>query len=401
MKGIHSSRVACAVLLFLWSHPLLLRAQATQGIRPLETTPQSTTQASTLPAPAARSRIAILEDPALVDRFQVNEKQAGESFNRCLLAFTKRSNLKEAWNLFISPDDTVGIHISTAGGPLLSTHRGLLEAVIKGLKQSGIPASRIIVWDKFGEQMNLAGYPPPGSDEEGSSTDDWYCASVIPGSGFDSQKFYFNEVVGQLIWGDFEFRGKAKTPESLLKSLDNLENKKGKKSGEEKPDEPPQVSNRSYFAGLVSRKVTKIINIPVMSDHQKLGINGCIASLTMASVDNNRRFFSPSEVSGLALAEIMSHESLKKKVVLHILDGLIVQFAGGPDFIPHYAASPGLLMIGQDPVALDTLTLERLEKYRLEKKVVPVGDDAIHLKICAKKGLGTQNKEQMDIIRVQ
>ncbi|MDD5261832.1 MAG: DUF362 domain-containing protein [Methylacidiphilales bacterium] len=364
--------------------PACLHAQA---VRPLDAPP---------PAPLpAKSRIAILENPALVDRFQIDDARVAENFNRSFLSFTKRNSLKEAWGLFVSPSDTVGIHISTAGGSILSTHRSLLQAVVKGLMEAGVPPSKIIVWDKFEDQMIGAGYVPMQPDQ------DWKCLSVIPGEGFDPEKFYFNEVVGQLIWGDSEFRGKAKTVENLINSVDDSDKKDKKKDAGKAAPEPQQISNRSYFNNIVSRQVTKIINIPVMSDHQKFGLNGCIATLAMASVDNNRRFYSPSETSGLALAEIMNNDLLKKKTVLHIVDGLIAQFAGGPDFIPHYAASPGIIMIGKDPVALDTLCLERLEKWRAEKKVVPIGNDAVHLRLSAKYGLGTTSKDSMEIIRVQ
>ena len=83
-----------------------------QTVRPPEPTVQPSI--TTLPAQQTKSRIAILENSALVDRFQINDVQAAESFNRCLLAYTKRGNLKDAWRQFVSPEDTVGIHVNTA-----------------------------------------------------------------------------------------------------------------------------------------------------------------------------------------------------------------------------------------------------------------------------------------------
>jgi len=349
------------------------------------------------PAASTKSRVALLENPDLVNRFEINAPETIAAFNRCFLAYTKSKSLQEAWSQFVTPQDVVGIHISCAGGSVLSTHHALVKAVVEGLQQAGIPASHIIVWDKFSDQMISAGYVPM------QPTLEWQCKAVVPDTGFDPQKFYFHEVVGQLIWGDLEFKGKAPSLDALLSAaaLDKKKNAPGPGDEETKPRDSVQISNRSYFCNILTRQVTKVINIPVLSDHQKVGLNGCLSSLALASIDNTRRFQDSSQPSALAIAEILGHEALKGKVVLHIVDGLIAQFAGGPEFAPHYAASPGIIAISQDPVALDQLSLQRLEKWREERKVVPIGNDALHIKQCAKARLGTNDPGRMEIITVK
>ncbi len=346
------------------------------------------------PVIPAKSRVVISENPELVRRFQVNTARIPETFNKSLLALTRKSSIPQAWSQFVSPDDVVGIKIVTAGGAVMSSHRSLIDAIVAGLQSAGIKPNNIIVWDRYEDQMISAGYIPM------ESTNEWQCLSVQPGAGFDPKKNYFNEVVGQLIWGDHDFVGRSDTPHI---PVEDLLKREPKKTGEEekKKETPKQISNRSYYTTILTKKITKLINVPVMSDHQRLGLNGCIASLALASVDNQRRFQTPADFSGLAIAEIYADDVIRKKTVLHVMDGLIAQFAGGPEFVPNYTESPGILILSRDPVAIDSLALERIEAWRRERKVVPVGDAANHIIQAARSGLGNIDRDLIEVVVVR
>jgi uncharacterized protein (DUF362 family) len=347
-----------------------------------------------LPTPT-KSRVIISENPELVRRFQVNDQLVAEVFNKSLLALTGKKNSADAWKQFVSPEDIVGIKVNTAGGAILSSKRSLVDAIVAGLQSAGVKPSHILVWDRYGDQMLSAGYIPMEPNSE------WQCLAVQPGAGFDSQKTYFNEVVGQLIWGDRDFVGRSTVPLVPFDDILSNSSTKSDQTGKEKKEPPKQISNRSYYTTVITQKITKLINIPVLSDHQRVGLYGSLSSLALASVDNHRRFQSPEEHSGLAIAEILSHDVFKGKTVLHVMDGLVAQFAGGPEFVPNYTQSPGILMLSRDPVALDTLALEKVEAWRKERSVVPVGRDANHIAQAARSGLGTNQREQMEIISIK
>jgi len=373
----------------------LLASATAQELRP-EHSP-----AAFPPPPPARARVVLSEKPALLQRFQPDNAGIRTTFNRLLLAHTLQKSVPEAWRSLVSPKDTVGIKISTAGGPILGTHRAILEAVVDGLVEAGVPPRQIIVWDKHEDQMVNAGYvpmrPPSG----------WQCLAIIPGPGFDGGKFYFHELAGQLIWGDHDFVGRPEAKDDVIQRLLQSAEKDPKApkpaSGKEppkKPESPPQVSNRSYFTRILTRDITKLINIPVLSDHDRIGVWGAVSSLALGSVDNHRRFLVESEAAGLGIAEILAHEALRSKVVLHIMDGLVGQYAGGPAFHANYAGSPGLIMLSNDPVALDTLALERIEDGRRARGVIPTGDKAHHLRQAAALGLGKNDRAKIDLVVV-
>jgi len=368
---------------------LAANAQNSAGPRPAQQTPPANSGPS-------KSRVVVFENPAVVDNFRVNSSQLAKNFDQALLTFTKKNSLKEAWQQFVGPQDVVAIHVTTTGGQILSSHHALVEEVINGLKSAGVADDNIVVWDKFADDMQSAGYGT-------GSGNPFRCVSVIPGAGFDGDKFYFSDVAGQLIWGDHDFRGKTNVDDLLpMASLDDLQTKTSGSiaTSGTKNTEPPQVSNRSYYTNIITKRTTKIINLPVMSNDERVGLAGCISSLAFASIDNTRRFLNSSDATNEAIAEIYANDVINKKVVLNIMDGTIAQYAGGPYFVPYYCSQPGILYISKDPVAIDTLALERIEQWRKTKSVDPVGNDADHLKQAVQQGLGTGDKNQMEIVNL-
>lgn len=346
-----------------------------------------------------RARVVLTERSDLVKRFQPDDAAIRAAFNRLLLAYTGQPSPAQAWLTLVRPQDTVGIKISSTGGPLLGTHRALIEAVVDGLISAGVPPQQIIVWDKFEDQMINAGYvpmQPPSS---------WQCRAVIPGAGFDGERFYFHELAGQLIWGDRDFVGRAEKKEDVIQRLlrSAAENPDNKTTPTPSPAEstqtptPPQVSNRSYFTRLLTRDITRLINMPVLSDHDRIGIWGAVASLALGSVDNHRRFLNNTEAAGRGIAEILENELIQSKTILHIMDGLVSQYAGGPSFHANYAESSGLIMISRDPVALDTLAMERIQDGRRARGLVPVLEPIYHLQEAAALGLGVTERSRMDL----
>lgn len=361
--------------------------------------------------PEGKSRVVLLQAPEAVHKFAVDANIVRERFTQALLALTGEATTAAAWQrgLGIRSSDVVGIKITTGGGPVMATRRALVDAIIDSLREAGVRPERVIVWDKFADQMTPAGYPPkPATPGQRIVT------SVIPGLGFDPKAFYFHEVPGVLIWGDSEFVGKKMNRDELLQAahaaaagappLDG-----NTPSTPATPTErlPEQISNRSHFARLLTQRCTKIINVPSLADHATLGLNGCLASLALGSVDNTRRFTEEAtERSGYAaaaVAELASNDVFRKKTVLHVLDGLVAQIAGGPAFAPRFCQSIGVVYLSQDPVAVDSLAAKWLARARQAAGVVPPADPfdfEMVPKAAAAKGLGRADVNKIQLERI-
>jgi hypothetical protein len=371
--------------------------------------PPPTAAAPTPPPPRTLSPVIWSEDPDIVQRFAINGPTARQMVDRCLLKLTSASDVGTAWRrLGITPHDVVGIKIATMGGPLMSSHRAIVQAVCDGLIAAGVPTSRIIVWDKDASDMRSAGYAPVPPDESHVGI-----SSVFPGTGYDPDAIYKNGILGTLIWGDSEFRSGG--DDDLTRAASDAvrgHNAYGGGDGtvgafgdnnDLLDSTAPLTSNKSYFARLVTTICTKIVNVPVLIDNPYVGINGCMASLAMASVDNNRRFQGDPTYGDPAICEIMSNPILRRKVVVHILDAMVAQYAGGPRFNPVFTRQLGGVYVSRDPVAVDAITLNRLEKFRTEDRsgrLDPIGKTAVHIHDATTYNLGTDDPSRIQLVRI-
>jgi len=333
-----------------------------------------------------KGAVLVSERPEWVSEFRVNDEEMRALFKRMLFQWTGENDVVRAWrSLGILPGEVVGLKINTAGGSVIASRHSLVEEISQGLLQAG--AKEVVVWDKYQEEMNRSGFKPGQSKN-------YRLESVIPGAGFSEELFYVNEYLGRLIWGDLQFKREIKK-EDILKMAE----KAAAQKEEEAVGTEDQMSNKSYFTTLLTKRCQKIVNLASFIDHDTLGIWGCNSSLAISSVDNTRRFTNLSNAGDPSISEILDRDLFRKKVVLHVMDGMVAQFAGGPMFTPHFAKPLGFLMMGQDPVAIDTLVLEQIQKGRKIFKVVPVGDQARHLNSCAEAGLGEGDLKKIKIIR--
>lgn len=374
-------------------------AQSTLNIPPGGVAPQPLADPSAPLPPPTRSRVLLAERPTVVDRFNIHPAAVADLWQDALLHFTRQMTPAAAWKaLGVTPADTVGIKVCTNGSDLMSTRPALVDAIARSLVAAGVPPSQIVVWDRNRQTLDGTTYgnPPPGAP--------YGVKAVVPDTGFDPKVFYVNEIIGRLIWGDLLFRGKT-TRDKLLQQADaSVDQSLGQKeaqanAGEMKQEMADQTSNRSYFARLVTQTCTKLVNVPVMIDNPNLGLDGCLANLAVDSVDNNRRFQEDSN-GDPAVSEILDRDLFRKKVVLHVMDGIVAEYAGGPSLNPANTQSIGALYLSTDPVAIDSLVLQRMETWRAEAKVVPIGELAKHIRGARDAGLGFSDPKRIELVKI-
>jgi len=322
-------------------------------------------------ANAPLSPVIFSERQGAVNNMNADPVQVKQMLNEALMKLTSAQDIGTAWTrLGITPQDTVGIKITTVGGPGLCTHHSLVHAICDGLGAAGVPRTQIILWDKYQNRMTPAGYPErePTLSLAGVS-------NVVPNMYYDPNVFYRNYLVGNLIWGDFRFMQSINNPNS-------------------------DYNNYSYYTKFVTQKCTKIINVPVLTDSAAVGIHGCLSSLALGSVDNYRRFIGPPTYGDPAIGEILNQDFFRRKVVIHILDALLTQCAGGPKFNPIFCEGVGVLYVSRDPVATDYMALGMLERMRKQMNIPPIGNTASHVQSAVAYNLGTTDMRRIQFIRV-
>ena len=313
-----------------------------------------------------------MHDPDAIKDYETNPRIVHAMVNRLVLAATGQPDIARAWGSLVSPNDEIGIKISAAGGELFTTHHDVVNAIVDGLVAAGHARSSIIVWDRSLGGIKEAGYRP--------GADGYQLRAIAPREGYDSKAILSMPLLGKLVWGDLEYKSdKGKMP--LLSDTEN-------------------TSNLSHFSRIVSTEVTKIINVPVMSSNETNGIAGCLYNVTIPNIDNWRRFSQGSRFGAESIAEIYSDPLIAKKVVFNLMDGLVAQYAGGPQSQPSYALHHATLYASRDPVALDAVALKQLEQWRARGSLPAIGHMADYVSIAGQLGLGNSAPNRIEIRNV-
>lgn len=310
-----SKRIACAAcLIILWSLASPLKGAGLNI------------------DPSGKARVIVTHDPGATVTFVPAPNRIGAMVDRGLMALTAQPTVREAWLSLVTTQDTVGIKVVSGPGPTIGTRPAVVEAVVTSLLQTGLPPGRIIIWDRNMSHLQAAGMLEL-ADRHGVRV----VGSV--GSGYDPEVYYDTPLLGRLVWGDLEF---------------------GRES--------PGAGRRSHVSRLISKELTRIISISPLLNHNVVGVSGHLYGLTMSGVDNTLRFEGDAARLAEAVPEIMA-EIFADKFALGIVDALICQYQGQARPLLHYSTVLNQLWFSLDPVALDVLAIEELDRQRLAAQI--------------------------------
>ena len=108
--------------------------------------------------------IETFHERAVVNR-RVSADAVRDMVSRGMLALTGDTRPQDAWARFFDKSDVVGIKVNPSGTPQTTTQIALLREVIRSLNAVGVANTRIIVYDRNSNQLEVNGYHalvPPG-----------------------------------------------------------------------------------------------------------------------------------------------------------------------------------------------------------------------------------------------
>lgn len=279
--------------------------------------------------PKANGRVIIVERDNAVVNFNPQLDTVREMVATGVRSLAGTHDLSLAWRKFVTPKDCVGIKVVSAPGRNSGTRPAVVQSVVEQLVAAGIPKTNIIIWDRHYVDLRLAGFVQLARDLGVR------CVASTS-TGWDAERFYDNALLGRLVYGDLEF------------NLATVES----------------TGRKSFVSKLLTRDLTVIINITPMLNHNFAGVTGNLMSLASASTDNFIRFDNDGDKLADAVPEIYAMPLLGDRVALNIVDGLICQYEGGESSLLHYSVTLNQLRFSTDPVALDWMSLEEIEKRR-------------------------------------
>lgn len=304
----------------------------------------------------------------------VNPAVVRRMVDNVVLAATGKKSPAAAWASLVKPADRVGIKVAASGGPAGGTRPAVVEAVALGLASAGVPPANILVWDRDLDDLLAAGF---------SKNNPLYRLGWTgPADGYDKKTIVTAPVLGRLIWGDSQFgRREGSAMADVLGS------------GE-------QLSSTSHWSNILSTGVDKIVNIPSLQDSVFTGVNGAVANMTIPNLDNWRRFVRAPDFGDPYVAELYADPMVRDKVVLSLLDGLFLQYAGGPFANPGFVVEHHTVFASRDPVALDATAMRLLDEFRAPAKLPSLEKSTRWLESASILGLGHFEEKSIDLVRV-
>lgn len=263
----------------------------------------------------AKGRVALVRDPMLCQR------GAGSSLDHSNLDSTRLLRVLDAgvnalfdtrdplqaWTTIVHPGQRVAIKVNALGGRGLSSSVQLLEAICERVQQAGVKAQDIVIWDRDTDELQRAGFRIRTGGNEVQC--------------FGSDRLGF---------------------EDLLASFGSV---------------------GSRLSKILTQRCDVLINVPVLKDHDAAGVS--VALKNMYGVIHNPNKYHPNGCNPY-VADVNMLPDIRTRLRLHICDATTACYEGGPAFKPEFTWQANTLIVSQDPVALDTIGWQMIERKRAE-----------------------------------
>ena len=283
---------------------------------------------------------------SLADSAEENTLLAPEPLREILDAsiteLTGLDEARDAWATLFSPKERIAIKVNAFRNSLIWTHVPLVTAVTDSLQDAGIPPEQIVIFDYYTSELEKAGF---AINQDGPG---------VRCYGTDSNYTQEGTVKGR----DIELS-------DILLECDAL------------------------------------INMPVLKSHM-------IAGLSFAMKNHYGSIRRPSLFHGdigNAIGELNALSPIKDRTRLIVGDALTacLRYKGAyPYWFSDWAGDS--ILVGFDPVAIDTTALQMLDQFLTDagenpSSILRMGTPC--LESAAELGLGTNDPANMDLVVVE
>jgi uncharacterized protein (DUF362 family) len=333
-----------------------------------------------MPGPFPGRVIEVRARDAVSAGNEIRRDAVRRMIGRGMCELTGAEHPGDAWRRFFARGDVVGVKVNPVGrarGPAeTGSHRpeigsvsspAVLLEVVAGLRGAGVRPQDIIIFERYADEFRTAGYEAV-LRERGMEDVRWYASSAA----------YTNEQLAI----DGHDGGGGRDPNVAGYDPDAFVS-----MGFAAPEHSARDDRRfrSHLSAIVTRMVDKIVTIPCLKDHRSAGVTLALKNLSHGLNNNVAR----SHVSGVYrpggipsgpnqcntfIPTAVAQEATRRKATLHILDGLIGVYEGGPgSWNPTWATwRRQSLFFATDPVAMDLVGWDIIDAKRAEEGWLPV-----------------------------
>jgi len=304
-------------------------------------------KASEQGAPAGKSRVVIARDAMLrTNDTTVDSARIMRLLDRSMQALFNLDKPAEPWTKLVRPGEKVGLKVNALGGRGLSSNLQLVEAICERLQQAGIRAGDIVIWDRDTDELERVGFhiSTGGNRVQCFGTDR---------VGYEEELVTYGSVGSRL-------------------------------------------------SRILTQRCDVLINVPVLKDHDGAGITAALKNVY--GVIHNPNKYHPNGCNPY-IADVNMLPEISTKMCLTICDATTASYEGGPGYKPQYAWHNNALIVSQDPVALDYVGWQIIERKRAEKGLKTLEADGraphyIATAADAQHRLGTNDPRRIAMIEV-
>ena len=206
----------------------------------------------------------------------------------------------------VTPKDVVGLKLNCLAGRPIAPRVELVEALVRSIAAAGVPEEQILVWDRSDRELQRAGFDIR-TDGKG-----YRC------TGTNGQ--YDKEVSESRSVG-------------------------------------------TCFSSLLSQKITKLVNVGVLKDHDLAGVS--VGLKNYYGVIHNPNKYHRDSCSPF-VAHLAEHPFIKGRHILTVADAEVGQYHGGPAYRADKCVPYGAVAASADLVACDFWGHREIERLRRE-----------------------------------
>ncbi|MCC6645820.1 MAG: DUF362 domain-containing protein [Polyangiaceae bacterium] len=270
------------------------------------------------------------------NRLWPTPEAAKQMLERALTELTGETDLVKAIARFVHKDDKIAIKLNgIAGqkGQTMATNKELVLPLVEAILASGVPAESVWVYEQ---------YP-----------------SFLAGTRVNEK------VLPKGV--------KAYTHNNGLTTMDEI-----------------RVEGIGTKFTKLLTEATAVINVSTIKDHSICGYTGMLKNMTHGSCINPQDFH--AHKASPQIAHLFAQDVVKSRQRLSISDGFKIMYEGGPlDKRPDCRPPHEAVYVSSDPVALDAIGEQLIDKVRVDKGLKTLKDakrEASYIRVAAELGLG-------------
>ncbi len=281
------------------------------------------------------------------DSLQANKlypkpEAAKEMLTRALTELTGKPDLVTAVQQFVHKDDIVVVKVNGIAQSQMATGKELVLPFVEAMIEGGVKAENITLLEQYAGFFNATRITP---------------SNIPKGVKIASHA-----------------NGNATMDERLI----------------------PGTGVRTKFVRWLT-EATAAINFALIKDHSICGYTGALKNMTHGCTINPHDFH--VHHASPQIAQLYAQDVIKSRVRLCIADGFKVMADGGPLYKrPEFVKPHEAVYASTDPVAIDAIGWEVVEKYRADfklKTLTEAGREPAYIKAAADLGLGVHERSKI------